>query len=34
MMPDQIPGYMDDDEDGFPWDFDRYGDLGNYDDEE
>lgn len=33
MMPDQIPGYMDD-EDGFPWDFDRYGDLGNYDDEE
>ena len=30
-MPDHIPDpYESDDEDGYPWDLDRGGDLGNY----
>jgi len=31
-MPDHIPDDSDDDE-WIPWDFDRDGDLGNYDSE-
>jgi hypothetical protein len=34
-MPDYEPSPFDsDDEDGFPWDLDRGGDLGNYEEEE
>lgn len=33
MMPDYVPSNDDDDE-YIPWDFDRDGDLGNYEDKE
>jgi hypothetical protein len=34
-MPDHAPDELEsDDEDGFPWDADRGGDLGNYDEED
>lgn len=34
-MPDYMPDELEsDDEDGYPWDFERFGDLGNYDEEE
>lgn len=33
-MPDYIPSEADDDEDGFPWDCDSGGDLGNYDEDD
>ena len=38
VTPDHLPSdfgeFSQDDEDGYAWDFDRGGDLGNYDEEE
>jgi hypothetical protein len=34
-MPDYLPDpYLSEDEDGFPWDCDLGGDLGNYDEDD
>jgi hypothetical protein len=33
-MPDETPWDHSCDEDGYPWDFDVGGDLGNYDDDD